>query len=121
MGDMIRDMSSGTSGPYHDFIVHIVLPNASLFGHLVAWGETLAGVSLLLGILTPVGGVVGFFLALNYYLMKEPYAYLTALGNLDAAAMALSFINFVLPTGLIWGLDGMLFASRLGRKSAGKT
>ena len=121
MPDMIREMSSEASGPYHDFIMHVVLPNASLYAHLVAWGETLTGVSLLLGILAPVGGLVGFFLGLNYFLMKGSYAHLTDLGGLDAAAMALSFINLVLPTGLIWGFDGVLSGSRLGRRSAGKT
>ena len=121
MPDMVRDMSSQTTGPYHDFIVHVVLPNGNLFAHLVAWGETLTGVSLLLGLLTPAGGLVGFFLGLNYFLAKGSYAHLTDLGGLDAAAMALSFINIVLPTGLIWGFDGVLSASRLGRRSAGKT
>jgi uncharacterized membrane protein YphA (DoxX/SURF4 family) len=121
MPDMIRSMGSETTGPYHDFLVHAVVPNANLFAHLVAWGETLTGVSLLLGLLTPVGGAVGFFLALNYFLAKGSYARITDLGGLDAAAMALSFINVVLPTGLIWGLDGLLPASRLRRRSAGKT
>jgi len=121
MADMVREMSSDASGPYHDFIMHVVLPNATLYAHLVAWGETLTGVSLLLGILTPAGGLVGFFLGLNYYMMKGSYAHLTDLGGLDAAAMALSFVNIVLPTGLTWGLDGMLQASRMGRRSAGKT
>jgi len=121
LADMVGRMSSSASGPYHDFILHVVLPNATLFGHLVAWGETLTGVSLLLGLLTPAGGIVGFFLALNYFLSKGSYAHITDLGGLDAAAMALSFINIVLPTGLIWGLDSMLPASRLRRGSAGKT
>ena len=121
MADMVRNMSSDASGPYHDFIMNVVLPHASLFAHLVEWGETLTGVSLLLGILTPAGGLVGFFLGLNYFLVKGSYAHITDLGGLDAAAMALSFINIVLPTGLIWGLDGVLPASRLRRGSAVKT
>jgi uncharacterized membrane protein YphA (DoxX/SURF4 family) len=121
MGDMVREASAATSGPYHDFIVHVVLPNATLFAHLVAWGETLTGVSLLLGLFTQVGGSVGVFLALNYFLMKGSYAHVTSLGGLDAAAMALSFVNVVLPTGLMCGFDSMLPASRLGRRSAGKT
>ena len=121
MASMVREMSSAASGPYHDFIMNVVVPHATLYAHLVAWGETLTGVSLLLGLLTPVGGFVGFFLGLNYFLMKGSYAHITDLGGLDAAAMALSFINLVLPTGLIWGLDGLLPVSRLRRPSAGKT
>lgn len=121
MPDFVRGMSSETTGPYHDFIVHVVLQNPTLFAHLVAWGETLTGVSLLLGLLTPAGGAVGFFLALNYFLAKGSYAHITDLGGLDAAAVMLSITNVVLPTGLIWGLDGLLPSSRLGRRSAGKT
>jgi hypothetical protein len=65
--------------------------------------------------------VVGFLLPLNYFLMKGSYAHVSTLGGLDAAAMALSFINIVLPTGLTLGLDSMLPASRLRPRSAGKT
>ncbi len=121
MANMLTQRTSGTTGPYHDFLQNVVLPNAGLFSHLVAWGETLTGVSLLLGLLTRVGGVVGMFLALNYFVMHGSYAHITDLGGLDFAALALSFINVVLPTGLIFGLDGMLPRSRVRAQSAGET
>jgi uncharacterized membrane protein YphA (DoxX/SURF4 family) len=119
MAGMLRDASTGASGPYNSFILHVALPNADLVSHLVAWGETLVGVSLLLGLLTRVGGIFGVFLPLNYFLMKGSYAHLTSLGGLDAAAMALSFINIVLPTGLVFGLDALLPIST-GRRPAAK-
>ena len=120
MAGMLREANSSSSGPYHDFIVHVVLPNASLFSHLVAWGETLTGVSLLLGLLTRVGGFFGVFLALNYFLLKGSF-HLNDFGALEPAAMALSLINLVLPTGLVYGVEGAMWASRLGRRSAGET
>jgi uncharacterized membrane protein YphA (DoxX/SURF4 family) len=121
MAGMISQMSSGTSGPYHDFLQNVVLNNTSLFSHLVAWGETLTGVSLLLGVLTPAGGIVGMFLALNYFLMKGSYSQIMGLGGLDFSALMLSFINVVLPTGLKWGIDGMFNRSRVARPAAGET
>lgn len=106
MGMVSQEAAQG-SGPYNAFLQHVVLPNAGLFSHLVAWGETLTGISLLLGLLTPVGAIVGMFLPLNYFLMKGSYAHITSLGGSDAAAFALSFINLVLPTGRVFGLDGL--------------
>jgi uncharacterized membrane protein YphA (DoxX/SURF4 family) len=120
MAGMITQMSSTTSGSYHDFLQNVVLPNAGLFSHLVAWGETLTGVSLLLGALTPVGGFVGAFLALNYFMAKGSYTEITSLGGMDLSVAALSFINVVLPTGLFWGIDGMFRSARTRQKAAGK-
>jgi len=117
MAGMIQQTVPETSGVYHDFLVHVVLPNAPLFAHLVAWGETLTGVSLLLGLLSRAGGLVGVFLPLNYWLMKGDYSHLTSLGGLDWAAMGLSFIHLALPTGLVFGLDGYL--SRRQRRNRG--
>jgi uncharacterized membrane protein YphA (DoxX/SURF4 family) len=120
MVGMIQDTAATTTGLYHDFLVNVVVPHAALFSHLVAWGETLTGVSLLLGLFTRLGGLVGIFLPLNYFMMKGAYTSISGLGGMDAAAMALSAINLALPTGLIWGLDGVLPWSRLGRRSAGE-
>jgi len=121
MAGMLREASTSAHGPYNDFIVHVALPNAGLYSHLVAWGETLVGVSLLFGLLTRVGGVFGVFLPLNYFMLKGSYAELTSLGGLDMAAAALSFVHVVLPTGLVWGLDGMRPGSRTSGAAAGKS
>jgi uncharacterized membrane protein YphA (DoxX/SURF4 family) len=108
------------SGPYNAFLVHVVLPHAALFGYLVAWGETLTGICLTLGLLTPVGAAVGAFLALNYFLMKGSYGQITSVGGLDAAAIVLSLVNLVLPTGLVWGLDGRLRTRTPGAAAAAR-
>ncbi|MBV8163044.1 MAG: DoxX family protein [Candidatus Eremiobacteraeota bacterium] len=120
MAGMLREATGQGHGLYNDFLIHVVLPNAGLFSHLVAWGETLTGVSLLLGLFTRVGGVVGVFLPLNYFMMKGSYGDITAIGSLDIAAAALSFIHVVLPTGLVAGLDAMLPRSRVSRPVAGE-
>ncbi len=121
MAGILRESTATSSGPYHDFIVNVVLPNSTLFGHLVAWGETLTGVSLLLGLLTRLGGFFGVFLPLNYWLMKSSYAHLGEYASLEVLTIALSFINLVLPTGLVLGLDGRLNRWWRTRKLRGKT
>lgn len=121
MAGMVSKNASSASGPYHDFLQNVVLPNAGLFSHLVAWGETLTGVSLLLGLFTRAGGIVGMFLALNYFMMHGSYARITDLGGLDFAAFALSFINAALPTGLVYGLDSLRRPPRAGAPPAGKS
>jgi uncharacterized membrane protein YphA (DoxX/SURF4 family) len=121
MAGMVSQMTATTSGPYHAFIQNVVEPNYGLFSHLVAWGETLTGISLLFGALTPVGGIVGMFLAFNYFVAKGSYAHITSLGGLDFETIVLSFINVVLPTGLKWGVDGMIKAARAGKSAAGET
>ncbi|MEE8199751.1 MAG: DoxX family membrane protein, partial [Candidatus Acidoferrales bacterium] len=37
---------------YKGFLENVVIPNKALFAYLVAWGELLVGVALLLGLLT---------------------------------------------------------------------
>jgi uncharacterized membrane protein YphA (DoxX/SURF4 family) len=120
MVGMVGNVNANTTGWYHNFLVTVVLPNYPIFSHLVAWGETLTGVSLLLGVLTPVGGIVGVFRPLNYYRMKAAYTDVANIGGLDFAAMALSFINIVLPTGLKWGIDGMVKRARITKPAAGE-
>jgi len=116
---ILQDMMAGSSGPYHEFLVNTVLPHASTFAHLVAWGETLTGVSLLLGLLSRVGGIGGMFLTLNYMLAQGELSKLNGYAGLDAAAFALSFLNLVLPTGMRFGLDGLLFGSRSAKNAPG--
>lgn len=46
------------TGWYASFLEHVVLPNAKLFAHMVAFGEVLVGLGLILGLLT---GIAAFF------------------------------------------------------------
>ena len=108
----VQDMVKDTSGPYHDFVVGTVLPHFATFAALVAWGETLTGVALTLGLLTRLGGAGGVFLALNYWLSKSAFATINGYAGLDLAALALSAINVALPTGLVCGIDGLIAARK---------
>lgn len=37
--------------PLHDFLIHVAMPHANLFGALVAFGEVAIGLATLLGLL----------------------------------------------------------------------
>src|SRR4051812_1799896 len=43
---------------YQEFAQRVLIPNASTFAFLVSWGELLAGVSLILGLLTRLSAAV---------------------------------------------------------------
>ncbi len=53
---------------YAWFLQNCVLPNASLWSHLVAYGELLVGLGLILGLLTFLSAFFGLFMNINYLL-----------------------------------------------------
>ncbi len=90
---------------YRGFLEGLVLPNADIFSQLVVVGEWVTGISLLFGVLTRVGAVVGMWLTLNYMLAK-------GLPTYDGSQDRLFFVGCavfaVTAAGLMWGLDGAL-------------
>jgi len=52
---------------YHAFIENFALPNAGLFSFMVAWGEFLVGLGLILGILTTAAAFFG--ITMNFAFM----------------------------------------------------
>ena len=71
----VRSIATQNHGPAHAFIVGVVLPNISVFARLIAYGETLVGISLLLGLFKNAGAIGGLFLSLTYYLVLEDYGF----------------------------------------------
>ncbi|WP_339252964.1 DoxX family membrane protein [Sporosarcina sp. FSL W8-0480] len=53
-------------GWYASFLETVALPNSGLFSFLVAWGELLVGLGLILGALTIPALVAGGFMNLNF-------------------------------------------------------
>jgi thiosulfate dehydrogenase (quinone) large subunit len=105
-----------TAGPYHDFLVTVVQPNAAIFAELVRFGELFVGISLLLGLFSRVGALFGVLLPLNYMAARGAFATVNGLSSPDAALALLSAISLVLPTGRILGFGGFVM-----RRAARKT
>ena len=95
-------------GPYHDFLVSTVQPNAALFAELVRFGEVCVGISLFLGLFSRLGGLVGILLPLNYIAARGALATLSGWSSTDGCLILLSALSFVLPTGRVAGLDALM-------------
>ncbi|MDE2481353.1 MAG: DoxX family membrane protein [bacterium] len=109
----IASATTNTSGWYHHFLTSVVAPNINIFAELVRLGEVVTGTLLLLGAFTRLGGLLGVLLSLNYLTAKGGLAHLSMWSSLDSAALVLSAINVMLPTGRVLGIDALL-----GRKRA---
>lgn len=85
-------------GWYAAFLENVVLPNASVWGHVIAWGEVLIGVALIVGFLVGISAFFGAFMNLNFLL---------------SGAVSVNPIMYTIAIGLIlawrvaghWGLD----------------
>jgi thiosulfate dehydrogenase [quinone] large subunit len=64
-----------TSGPHPDvqswygwFLEEVVLPNADVFGYLVAYGELLVGIALVIGLFVGIAAFFGMFMNMSFLL-----------------------------------------------------
>ncbi len=55
-------------GWYSAFLQNLVLPHAAVWSALVAWGETLVGIALIVGLFTGIAAFFGSFMNVNYLL-----------------------------------------------------
>lgn len=66
VGHLVSQYAVGS--PTHDFLLRVVAPNAVAFGYLVAVGESLIGIAVLLGILYRIAAIAGVLLNLTFFL-----------------------------------------------------
>jgi thiosulfate dehydrogenase [quinone] large subunit len=90
---------------YADFLTNVVQPNPQLFAQLVVLGEWVAGILLLLGLLTRLGAITGMILNLNYIFMK---GLASNGGSIDRLFLLAEIVFLLAAAGLVWGLDGKL-------------
>ena len=108
MQTFVNNAVANTHGPYQAFLTNIVLPQAWIFAELVRIGEVVTGCLLLLGFFTRGGAAIGMLLALNYLTAKGGLTHVSMWSGIDAEAFVLCLISFVLPTGRVLGIDGLL-------------
>lgn len=51
---------------YADFVREVALPNAQLFSYMVAYGEVLVGIALIVGLVTNFAALMGILMNLSY-------------------------------------------------------
>ncbi len=102
-------------GWYAQFLKDVVLPNAPLFSHLVAYGELLIGLGLIVGLFTGIAAFFGAFMNMNFLfagtVSVNPLLFLLELFLILAWRTAgyLGLDRFVLPLfGVPWS-PGKLF------------
>lgn len=84
---------------YAWFIQNVALPNASLFSHLVAFGEVAVGIALILGLFTGIAAFFGGLMNANFLL---------------AGTVSSNPVLFILATWLVlgWRVAGWLGLDR---------
>ena len=95
---------------YKHFLETTVLPNSSLFANLTAWGETVVGIGLTLGLLTGLASLIGLVLVASYGLATQWMSPGQQGFHLVLFALMLAF--FFARAGRCWGLDAWLARRR---------
>jgi thiosulfate dehydrogenase [quinone] large subunit len=101
-----RQASENPLAVYKQFLEGTVLPHSSLFAQLTAWGETVVGLGLTLGLLTGLASLVGLFLVTNYGLATQWMSPGQQGFHLVLFFLMLAF--FFARAGRTWGLDRWL-------------
>ena len=129
VGWSARGYLENGSGPFADLFQAIAARPAllSLSDFTVVWGLILSGLLLMLGLFSRLAALTGFFLLFLFFAAAPPMPYLGfAVPGPDGSELyvnktlieALSLLLLaVIPTGRIVGLDIVISAWRLRRKS----
>jgi uncharacterized membrane protein YphA (DoxX/SURF4 family) len=91
---------------YKQFLEGTVLTHSDLFAHLTAWGETVAGLGLTLGLCTGIASLVALVLVVNYGLATQWMS--SGQQGFHLLLVALMVAFFFSRAGRTWGLDGWI-------------
>jgi uncharacterized membrane protein YphA (DoxX/SURF4 family) len=101
-------------GWYKDFLQSTVLPHATAFATLQAYGEAVVGIGLVLGLLTGLAALLGLALSLNYGLATQWMSF----GQQGFHVLLLTSMVIFLMTGAgrRWGVDQLLHSRAKGSR-----
>jgi uncharacterized membrane protein YphA (DoxX/SURF4 family) len=95
---------------YKQFLEGTVLQHSTTFAQLTAWGETVTGLGLTLGLLTGLASLVGLVLVINYGLATQWMS--PGQQGFHLVLFFLMIAFFAARAGRIWGIDGWLARRR---------
>ncbi|HXE57763.1 MAG TPA: TQO small subunit DoxD [Gemmatimonadales bacterium] len=95
---------------YKRFLEGTVIPNAELFAHLTALGETAVGLGLVLGLFTGLSSLVGLMLVIAYGLAT--WHMTPAQQGLHFVLFFCMLVFFLARAGRSWGIDAWIAARR---------
>jgi uncharacterized membrane protein YphA (DoxX/SURF4 family) len=91
---------------YKHFLENTVLPHGATFAQLTAWGETVVGIGLTLGLLTGLASLVGLVLVVNYGLATQWMS--PGQQGFHLVLFFLMMAFFFARVGRRWGIDAWL-------------
>jgi uncharacterized membrane protein YphA (DoxX/SURF4 family) len=97
---------------YKQFLDGTVLTHPELFAQLTAWGETVVGLGLTLGLLTGLSSLIGLVLVSNYGLATQWMS--PGQQGFHIVLFALMLTFFMARAGRQWGLDGWIARRKPG-------
>jgi uncharacterized membrane protein YphA (DoxX/SURF4 family) len=98
-----RQASENPLAFYKQFLEGTVLSHSNVFAHLTAWGETVTGLGLTLGLLTGLASLTGLVLVINYGLATQWMSPGQQGFHLVLFFLMLAF--FFARAGRVWGFD----------------
>lgn len=117
----VRDTMLKSSWPFwRSFLESTVLPHASLFAWVVAAGELVLGLALLLGLWTRIASIAGALLMLTILLgqsypgPKASWDQCVTAGLTTKFALLLLLLLAAADAGRTWGMDGRARGGRRG-------
>lgn len=93
-------------GFYQAFVDGVVLPNVTLFGYLVAYGELFLGLALIAGVLTRLASFLGAVMVLNFLWVKGLSFWLNF--DHDGVLIVLFLLFMFTAAGRVSGVDHYL-------------
>jgi len=100
------------NGWYIGFLQNVALPNVTIFAQLVAWGELLVGLALVLGLFTEVAAFFGMVMNVNFFFAASHLSPSTY--SLNMVMFVVTLILLLTRAGKSLGLD-QLWYDRGGR------
>lgn len=105
-----KQASQNPIGFYKHFLEGTVLTHPEIFAQLTAWGETVVGLGLTLGLLTGLSSAIGLVLVTNYGLATQWMSPGQQGFHIVLFALMLAFLAS--RSGRTWGLDAHIAAAR---------
>jgi uncharacterized membrane protein YphA (DoxX/SURF4 family) len=108
-----HDVGSHPVRLYHDLVFNVILPNWAIFGPLVGVAETVAGLLLVLGLVSWLGALLAAVLSFHVQFADATGPWLFEYAVEWVPLLCLVFMR----SGRVWGLDGLIAnADRRGRR-----
>lgn len=115
----VTDAASGAGQPFKGLLTTFVVPHQALFANLIAYGETLVGISLLFGLLTKAGALGGAFLSVNYFFATDRYATRFGVESLELLLFVVCLYLFLTPSGATLSIDSFILGRSTRRSLPG--